>query len=79
MPWPPFYVLDRKSLSLRSEPLRLTAIPEAALGYFLIVDVFETLTLSPSTSEERCSVLHDLKDFLTFEDALETCFHALFP
>ncbi|MFT7618051.1 MAG: hypothetical protein ACI97A_001690 [Planctomycetota bacterium] len=57
----------------------MAAIAEAALGYFLIVNVFEPFTLSPRTSEERRSVLHDLKDLLAFKDTLETCFHALFP
>ncbi len=56
----------------------MTAIAEPALGNFLIVNVLKTFALRPCSSEEWRSILHNLKDLLTFEDALETCFHALF-
>lgn len=57
----------------------MAAIAESALGDFLVVDVFKTFTLSPRAGKERRRVLYDLKDLLAFKDALETCFHALFP
>ena len=57
----------------------MTTVTKTALGDLLVVDVLEAFALGPSTCEERCCVLHYLKDLLTFEDALKSCFHAQFP